>query len=250
MSKQDEKMNRTVCITGALSGLAKAIAKKCQEESMTLILVDINEAVIDIFKDIENVYPVVADVTSDEGWSIILKFVEEETGSGIDILFNCVSSMPYGDVLSGDHKHWQDVFDRNVWSTLCGCQAVIPSMVKRKYGKIINIGSIFSDVATYKLAAYSMSKAAITSLTKSIALDFGRDNIQCNCIGPGLMRNDFGKRYYSEFIEDNKAFIDNFANMPRLFVPVKDIADLAMSLIRSKSINGQTIYLDYGYTAR
>ena len=108
----------------------------------------------------------------------------------VDILVNCVGCTERGPILDLAESEWNSILETNLNGTLRACQIFGRKMVERKAGRIINIASLSSLVAMYEVAAYSASKAAVASLTKSLAVEWAQYCVCVNAIVPGVFRTD------------------------------------------------------------
>lgn len=164
----------------------------------------------------------------------------------IDILINCAGINPLAGILEIEDEDIYKVLEINFISNIRLIKAVLPSMIKNKFGRIINFSSIWSVVTKEKRLIYSASKSAINSITRNIALEVSRYNILINSIAPGYVRTPLTEQ------NNSKEEIERIAkNIPigRLAKP-SEIAQLAIFLASSKNsyITGQTIIIDGGYT--
>src|SRR5262249_25603143 len=119
----------------------------------------------------------------------LLKAACSEFGA-VDILVNCAGTTKRTPTVNVSDEEWDMIMETNLNGTLRACQIFGPKMVERKYGRIINIASLGSFVALYEVAAYTASKAAVASLTKSLAVEWARYGVCVNAIAPGVFRTD------------------------------------------------------------
>ncbi len=108
----------------------------------------------------------------------------------VDILINCAGRIKRAPTLTLPEADWQDIFDTNLTGTLRACQIFGAPMLERGYGRIINIASLNGFVALNEVAAYAASKAAVISLTRSLAVEWSRHGVCVNAIAPGVFRTD------------------------------------------------------------
>ena len=106
----------------------------------------------------------------------------------VDILFNCAGITTRAPTLDFSEETWSDILEINLTGTLRGCQVFGKHMLERKYGRIINIASLSTFVGLFEVAAYGASKAAVGSLTKTLAVEWSRHGVLVNAIAPGLFK--------------------------------------------------------------
>jgi NAD(P)-dependent dehydrogenase (short-subunit alcohol dehydrogenase family) len=120
-----------------------------------------------------------------------LESLRDETVSTfgkVDILFNCAGITKRAPTLDFSEETWSEILEINLTGTLRGCQVFGKHMLERKYGRIINIASLSTFVGLFEVAAYGASKAAVGSLTKTLAVEWSRHGVLVNAIAPGLFR--------------------------------------------------------------
>jgi NAD(P)-dependent dehydrogenase (short-subunit alcohol dehydrogenase family) len=132
---------------------------------------------------------VTCDVTDRESLENLDHKVRAEFGR-VDILVNCAGTTRRTPSLNVTETEWVRVMDINLNGTLRACQVFGKAMIEQKYGRIINIASLASFVAFYEVAAYAASKAAVTSLTKSLAVEWAPFGVNVNAIAPGVFQTD------------------------------------------------------------
>jgi len=184
---------RTAIVTGAGHGIGKTIAQRLAKEGAKAVALDINKAGVEetaetIRKDGGVVLELVVDITKiDEVKATVAKTIADFRE--IDILINCAGG---GFQAGADFKDmpvgsWQWVFDLNVNGTLNFTHAVIPHMIERQYGKIVNFSSIASKVGLAGRSIYSATKGAIDAFTKALAMELGPYKINVNSVSPGMI---------------------------------------------------------------
>ncbi|MBL8995192.1 MAG: SDR family oxidoreductase [Spirochaetia bacterium] len=185
--------NKIAFITGAGNGIGKAAALRLASEGACIVAVDIHPKHLeDTVERVRGaggiVLGLVVDITKMGEVQASVNRTLSDYGT-IDILINCAGGgfqrgTFFKDMTAGS---WQGVFDLNVNGTLNVTHAVIPMMIEKKYGKIVNFSSIASKVGLPMLSIYSASKGAIDGFTKSLAMELGPFSINVNSISPGVI---------------------------------------------------------------
>ncbi len=166
----------------------------------------------------------------------------------IDVLFNNAGIRFRKSFLEISYDEWKHVLDVNAGSTFIFCQEVGRHMVKRQQGKIINMASVVGTLGLPGLCAYGASKGAIISLSKSLALEWAKYNIQVNVLAPG-----FCETSYAEKFKENKELYDfTLSRIPsEKWGSAKDIANASLFLASSMSnyMTGEVMTVDGGWSA-
>lgn len=183
--------SRTALITGASYGIGFAIATAYAEAGATIVFNDINQELVDQGlaayeeKGIR-AHGYVCDVTDEEQVQALVARVEEEVGV-IDILVNnagIIKRIPMCDMTA---EQFRQVIDVDLNAPFIVSKAVIPGMIRKGHGKIINVCSMMSELGRETVSAYAAAKGGLKMLTRNIASEYGEYNIQCNGIGPGYI---------------------------------------------------------------
>jgi len=163
----------------------------------------------------------------------------------VDILVNNAGIFPRQPFLTMTPEQWDEMQDVNVKSMFHTTQAVLPQMIARKSGKIVNISSVTFHLGTGKMAHYVASKGAVIGLTRALSRDFGEYNIHINCITPGAIRTDSEKHFVSA--DDEREFLAHQSIKRRL--EPRDIARacLFLSCELSDGMTGQSLNVDGGW---
>lgn len=167
----------------------------------------------------------------------------------IDILFNNAGIAYPLLVVDSDPKEWMNVIHVNVNGTFLCTQPVARAMIEQKSGRIINMGTIAGGVGFPYRSAYGASKAAVTNLTKTLALELGPHGITVNEIAPTVIQSEINR----EFFQKQPEFYDRVLKRTALgrFGKPEDLAGLLVFLASPAAsfITGQTVYVDGGYTS-
>lgn len=190
-------------------------------------------------------------VTSDVGDCASLERVLTETVAklgNVDILVNCAGKTKRGSTLDFDEATWQDILDTNLTGTLRCCQVFGRHMIEQGHGRIINIASLSSFVALYEVAAYAASKAAVASLTKSLAVEWARHGVCVNAIAPGVFRTALN----SELLDNTGRGKEFLMRTPMgRFGLVEELVGAAIYLASDAAsyVTGEILVVDGGFLA-
>jgi 2-keto-3-deoxy-L-fuconate dehydrogenase len=172
---------KTALITAAAQGIGRASAELFASEGARVIATDINAEGLGSLQGCETYH---LDVLKTED----VKSLCEKIGP-VDILFNCAGYVHNGTILECDENDWNFSFDLNVSSMYRTIRAVLPGMVNKGGGSIINMSSVASSIkGAPNRFAYGMTKAAVIGLTKAVAADFVTQGVRCNAICPGTVQ--------------------------------------------------------------
>jgi NAD(P)-dependent dehydrogenase (short-subunit alcohol dehydrogenase family) len=189
----------------------------------------------------------VSDVTDDASLIALLESVCSKFGS-VEILVNCAGRTKRAPTLDFPESDWQAILETNLNGTLRGCRVFGRHMLERKYGRIINIGSLSSFVALYEVAAYSASKAAVASLTKSLAIEWASSGVCVNAIAPGVLRTDLN----AELLDGTERGREFLMRTPmRRFGQVDELAGAVVFLASDAAsfVTGHLLVVDGGFLA-
>ena len=242
--------DRVVVVAGGAGGIGGAIAQGfAREGSMTIILDSTEEGAQKVVREIESnggkAFMVVADATKEDAVNDAISSIAEKFGR-IDVLVNSIGwnkPMPF---LETPESIWYRIIELNLMVTVRLCKAVVPYMIKQKFGRIINFSSQQGRRAAPQAAPYAASKAAIISLTKSLAADTAERNIRVNAVCPGIVDAGLTK----QFIKNSPHYIEEM--MPqtpmRRMCPPEEIASVVMFLASDESsyMTGQSLSVDGG----
>jgi NAD(P)-dependent dehydrogenase (short-subunit alcohol dehydrogenase family) len=186
--------NETAVVIGGTSGIGLALAKGLAEAGANVVPTGrraelVKAAAEEVRSRGRKSLALTSDVTNRASLEDLQRAVVEEFGS-IQILVNCAGTTKRTPSLAVSDSEWNTILQTNLNGTLLACQVFGPRMIEQKYGRIINIASLGSFLALYEVAAYSASKAAVASLTKSLAIEWARHGVCVNALVPGLFVTD------------------------------------------------------------
>ena len=178
-------------VTGASYGIGFALAQGYAEAGATIVFNDINQDLVNkglAAYEAEGIkaHGYVCDVTNEEQVTAMIKQIETEVGT-IDILVNNAGIIKRVPMIEMSVEDWRQVIDIDLNGPFIMSKAVLPSMIEKGHGKIINICSMMSELGRETVSAYAAAKGGLKMLTKNIASEYGEHNIQCNGIGPGYI---------------------------------------------------------------
>ena len=253
MTNPFDLTGRVAIVTGASRGIGKAIAEQYAQAGAKVVLASRKQAALDeVARGITDSGGEAAAIAAHNGDKEALYTLVEKTVNHygrLDILVNNAATNPhFGTLLEADDSYWRKTIDVNLMGNVWLSQAAVKAMRVHGGGKIINVASIAGLRPGRYQGIYSVTKAAIISLTKTLASDLGPDNIQVNAIAPGLIQTHFARALWS----DGEALDVVLARTPagRIGQPT-DMAGIALFLASSASdfTTGAVFVLDGGFTA-
>jgi 3-hydroxybutyrate dehydrogenase len=251
--------NRTALITGGGRGIGRAVAFAFAREGARIAVIARTEAeVARVSEEVkaetsaETMYAT-CDVSDRESVEIALADVRERLGT-IDILVNNAGVAESAPLVKTSNELWQRHIEINLTGTFYFTRAVLPAMVERSYGRVINIASIAGKTGAPYIAAYSASKHGVLGLTRSVALEVATKGVTVNAICPGYVDTDMTTRALETIeartgksIDEALDAIKRMSPQNRLITP-EEVAALALLLASDdgRGINGQAINVDGG----
>lgn len=240
-------------VTGAAYGIGFELAKSYAEAGATIVFNDINQEMVDKgLKGYEELgikaHGYVCDVTDEDAVNELVAKIEKEVGV-IDILVNNAGIIKRIPMLEMKASEFRQVIDVDLTAPFIVAKAVIPGMIKKGHGKIINICSMMSELGRETVSAYAAAKGGLKMLTRNIASEYGEYNIQCNGLGPGYIETPQTAPIrtlghpFNEFI---------IAKTPAArWGKPEDLAGPAVFLASDASdfVNGHVLYVDGGILA-
>jgi len=235
--------NKKVLITGATGGIGNSLVEKFDSLGAIVVASGTNEEKLNnLQKKFSNIY--IEQFKLDQH-DKIEKFIEkiDLKLEGLDILVNNAGITLDNLSIRLSEENWKKVLDINLTSTFLMCKFSIKKMLKKKYGKIINITSIVGHTGNLGQANYAASKAGIIAFSKSLAIEYAKKNININCISPGFIKTEMTDKISEEF---KKILISKIpsGNLGSGEDVSNCVAFLASDM--SNYINGETIHVNGG----
>ena len=234
---------KKILITGATGGIGHALVKKFLSLEGTVLATGTNTEKLDsLKKEFPNINVLKFDISQH---SKIEEFIENVSSQlvGLDILVNNAGITMDNLSLRMKDEEWNKVIDINLSSTFYLCKHAIKKMLKNKYGRIVNITSVVGHTGNLGQSNYSAAKAGIIAMSKSLAIEYAKKNININCISPGFIQTSMTEKIDPKF----KEIIVSKIPSARLGDP-QDIANAVLFLASSQSnyINGETLHVNGG----
>ena len=250
---------KVALITGASYGIGFAIAKGMARAGAKIVFNDLKQEFVDkglaSYKEAGiDAVGYVCDVTDEDAVNELVAKIEKEVGN-IDILVNNAGIIKRIPMIDMKASEFRAVIDVDLNAPFIVSKAVIPAMIKKGAGKIINICSMMSEFGRETVSAYASAKGGLKMLTRNIASEYGQYNIQCNGIGPGYIATpqtaplrekqaDGSKHPFDTFITEAKTPAGRWGDPEDLAGPAVFLASNA-----SDFVNGQILYVDGGIQA-
>lgn len=249
--------NRIALVTGGNRGIGEAIVVRLAEEGANVAINYLSNELIESARSVQRKVEelgqraviVKGDVGKKDQVTAMVQRVEEQLGP-IDILVNNAGIAPFQPFFRVTEETWDRTYDTNVKSIFLTSQAVAKGMVERRYGKIINVASTASVVVTSPVVPhYISSKAAANQLTKALAIELGKHNINVNAVGPSTVDTELTKDYLAD-PEIYQQEVD--ANPMKRLGTAKQIADAVVFLASEEAmqVNGHLLMVDGGLSVK
>jgi 3-oxoacyl-[acyl-carrier protein] reductase len=235
--------NKKVLITGATGGIGNCLVEKFNNLGASIVASGTNDdKLLNLKKKYPNIHTVKFKLDEHDKIEEFIENINKKL-DGLEILINNAGITLDNLSIRLTEENWKKVLDVNLTSSFLMCKYAIKKMLKKKYGKIINITSIVGHTGNLGQANYAASKAGILAFSKSLALEYARKNININCVSPGFIKTEMTDKI-------NEEFRKNLINK----IPSGDlgtgedvsncVAFLASDM--AKYINGETIHVNGG----
>ena len=236
--------DKNIIITGASGGIGNSIVKRLNDSGANILASGTKVEKLEVLKSkFKNIKILKFDISQDDKIEEFIENATSELGGNLDCLVNNAGITQDNLAIRMTLEEWKNVIDINLTSTFLLSKFAIKKMLKNKSGKIINITSIVGHTGNLGQANYTASKAAIVAMSKSLAIEYAKKNINVNCISPGFIKTAMTDKIDEKFRE----IIISKIPSARLGEP-EDVANAVIFLASNQSdyINGETLHVNGG----
>ena len=235
--------NKKILISGATGGIGNSLVDKFHSLGAKIVATGTNEEKLNnLKKKYSNIYTLPFKLQEHNKIESFIENVDKKL-NGIEILINNAGITLDNLSIRLAEENWKKVIDVNLNSTFLMCKYSIKKMLKKRYGKIVNITSIVGHTGNLGQANYAASKAGIIGFSKCLAQEYAKKNININCVSPGFIKTDMTNKINDDF---KKILIDKIPSGD--LGTGEDVSNCVAFLVSdlSKYINGETIHVNGG----
>ena len=236
--------NKKIIVTGATGGIGNSIVKRLSDTGAKILATGTRiEKLEELKSKFKNTDILKFDISKGDEIEGFIENATKQLGGGLDCLINNAGITQDNLAIRMNIDEWKKVIDINLTSTFLLSKFAVKKMLKNKYGKIINITSVVGHTGNLGQANYTASKAGIVAMSKSLAIEYAKKNININCISPGFIKTEMTDKIDEKFKETIISKIPS----SRLGEP-EDVANAVLFLASDQSnyINGETIHVNGG----
>ena len=235
---------KNIIVTGASGGIGNSIIEKLNHAGANILASGTRIEKLDKLKnEFANIKILKFDISQSDKIEEFVEAATKELGGSLDCIVNNAGVNHDNLAIRMSLEEWQKVIDINLTSTFLMCKTAIKKMLKNKSGRIVNITSVVGHTGNLGQANYTASKAGIIAMSKSLAIEYAKKNININCISPGFIKTAMTDKLDDKF----KEVIISKIPSARLGDP-DDIANAVLFLCSNQSdyINGETLHVNGG----
>ena len=236
--------NKNIIVTGATGGIGNSIIKKLYDNGANILASGTKtEKLENLKKNFDNIKILKFDISDNNKIENFIEDASKELNGGLDCIVNNAGITQDNLAIRMNLDEWKKVIDINLTSTFLMCKFAIKKMLKNKKGKIVNITSVVGHIGNLGQSNYTASKAGIVAMSKSLAIEYAKKNINVNCISPGFIKTAMTDKIDDKF----KDIIISKIPSARLGEP-DDVANAVLFLASNQSdyINGETLHVNGG----
>ena len=236
--------DKNIIVTGASGGIGNSIVKKLNESGANILASGTRiEKLEELKREFKNINTLKFDISQSEKIEEFIENATQELGGSLDCIVNNAGITQDNLAIRMSLDEWKKVIDINLTSTFLMSKFAIKKMLKNKSGKIVNITSVVGHTGNLGQANYTASKAGIVAMSKSLAIEYAKKNINVNCISPGFIKTAMTDKIDEKFKETIISKIPS----GRLGES-DDIANAVCFLCSNQSsyINGETLHVNGG----
>ncbi len=236
--------NKNIIVTGASGGLGNSIVKKLYENGANILATGTKKEKLDDLKSqFNNIKILSFDISQNDEIDKFIENATKELGGNLYCIVNNAGITRDNLAIRMSSDEWKKVIDVNLTSTFLLSKSAIKKMLKNKQGKIINITSVVGHTGNLGQANYTAAKAGIVAMSKTLAIEYAKKNININCISPGFIKTNMTEKIDAKY----KEIILSKIPSARLGEP-EDIANAVLFLASNQSdyINGETLHVNGG----
>ena len=240
----NDLINKNIIVTGASGGIGNSIVKKLHENGANILATGTKlEKLQELKSKYKNIKILKFDISLSDKIEEFIENASQELGGNLNCIINNAGITQDNLAIRMSLDEWKKVIDINLTSTFLLSKYSIKKMLKNKSGKVINITSVVGHTGNFGQANYTASKAGIIAMSKSLAIEYAKKNININCISPGFIKTAMTDKLDDKFKE---AIISKIPSS-RLGEP-EDIANAVIFLASDQSnyINGETLHVNGG----
>ena len=236
--------NKNIIVTGATGGIGNSIIKKLYDSEANLLATGTKvEKLKELKSNFKNLKILNFDISQSDKIEEFIENASKELGGNLDGIINNAGITQDNLAIRMNIDEWKKVIDINLTSTFLLCKFAVKKMLKNKSGKIVNITSVVGHTGNLGQSNYTASKGGVISMSKSLAIEYAKKNININCISPGFIKTAMTDKIDEKF----KEIIISKIPSARLGEP-EDIANAVLFLVSNQSnyINGETLHVNGG----